>query len=137
MLPSYEEYCALIAGLPDQFPAIRFSTLTIYTIGPFVAEVEGQLVFDSGYTLDVWELLDLSSHTIRSYSYELNCDDERLWWYDPTEHPHDPTLQSSFPHHKHAYPGIKHHRVPAPEISFTRPNLPVLVQEIEQLIAQP
>jgi len=27
---------------------------------------------------------------------------------------------------------IKHHRVPAPELSFTRPNLPVLIAEIER-----
>ena len=84
MFPPFGEYCTLIAGLPDQYPSIRSSTLTVYTIGPYVAEVEGQLVFGTGYVLDVWELLDLASHTIRSYSYELDCDDERVWWYDPT-----------------------------------------------------
>ena len=35
---------------------------------------------------------------------------------------------------KHVPPDIKHHRIPAPDISFTRPNLPVLLQEIEALI---
>jgi hypothetical protein len=136
VLPPFEEYCALIASLPERFPLICSSTLTTYTIGPFVAEVEGQLVFEAGYVLDVWELLDLSSSTIHSYSYELNCGDERVWWYDPTEHPHDPDLQSSFPHHKHISPDIKHHRIPAPELSFTHPNLPALLQEIEQQISQ-
>jgi hypothetical protein len=29
---------------------------------------------------------------------------------------------------------IKHHRIPAPELSFTRPNLPVLIEEIERLL---
>jgi len=33
---------------------------------------------------------------------------------------------------KHVPPDIKHHRVPAPELSFTRPNLPVLIAEIER-----
>lgn len=28
---------------------------------------------------------------------------------------------------------IKHNRVPAPEMSFTRPNLPVLIRQIEEL----
>ena len=28
---------------------------------------------------------------------------------------------------------IKRNRVPAPEIGFTRPNLPVLIREIEEL----
>jgi hypothetical protein len=36
------------------------------------------------------------------------------------------------PHHKHIPPGIKHHRVPAPGLSFDSPNLPFLIQEIEQ-----
>ena len=53
MLPTFEEYCALIASLPDQFPSIQSSTLTVYTIGPFAAEVEGSLTFEAGYMLDV------------------------------------------------------------------------------------
>ena len=80
MLPSFEDYCSLIAGLPDQFSSIDASTLTVYTIGPFAAEVEGQLTFSDGYMLNVWELLDLNSHTIRSYSYELDHAGERVWW---------------------------------------------------------
>ena len=38
----------------------------------------------------------------------------------------------SIPHHKHILPDIKHHRLPAPGISFTQPNLPHLIREIEQ-----
>jgi len=38
-------------------------------------------------------------------------------------------------HHKHIPPNIKHNRIPAPEMSFNRPNLPVLIQEIETLLA--
>jgi hypothetical protein len=45
-------------------------------------------------------------------------------------------LQSTHPHHKHIPPDIKHHRVPAPAMSFTQPNLPALTLEIEQLLAQ-
>ena len=134
MFPTFEEYCRLIASLPDQFPSIESSTLIGYTIGPFVAEVEGQLIFESDYTLEVWELLDLSARAIRSYSYELNSAGERVWWYDPTEHPSDLTLRSSYPHHKHVHPDIKHHRISAPSLSFTQPNLPFLIQEIEQLL---
>ena len=33
-------------------------------------------------------------------------------------------------------PDIKHNRIPAPEMSFTRPNLPVLIQEIESLLEE-
>jgi len=49
-------------------------------------------------------------------------------------HPSDPALQSTDPHHKHIPHDIKHHRIPAPEMSFTQPNLPTLIREIEALI---
>jgi hypothetical protein len=41
---------------------------------------------------------------------------------------------TSHPHHKHVPPGVKHNRIPAPEMSFTRPNLPVLIRETEALL---
>jgi hypothetical protein len=28
----------------------------------------------------------------------------------------------TLPHHKHILPDIKHHRIPAPDMSFTHPN---------------
>ncbi len=36
------------------------------------------------------------------------------------------------PHHKHVPPDIKRNRIPAPALSFTRPNLPLLIEEIER-----
>jgi hypothetical protein len=134
MLPEFTAYCHFLAVLPEQFPDLRSSTLTTYAIGPFVAEVEGQLAFDDGYVLSVWELIDLSTRSIRHYSYTLDCFDERVWWYDSQSHPNDPTLAATDPHHKHIHPDIKHHRIPAPEISFTKPNLPFLIQEVLQLL---
>lgn len=53
-------------------------------------------------------------------------------WYDSFPHPNDPSLASTDPHHKHAPPDIKRHRIPAPDLSFTRPNLPFLIEEIER-----
>lgn len=44
MLPTFEDYCLLIANLPDQFPSIRSSTLTAYRIGPFAAEAVPTLI---------------------------------------------------------------------------------------------
>lgn len=41
-------------------------------------------------------------------------------------------LASTHPHHKHIPPDIKHNRIPAPGLSFTRPNLPFLIEEIER-----
>ena len=31
-------------------------------------------------------------------------------------------------------PDVKHNRIPAPEMSFTRPNLPALIREIESVV---
>jgi hypothetical protein len=38
----------------------------------------------------------------------------------------------SLPEYEHIPPDIKHHRVPAPELSFDRPNLPFLLAEIKR-----
>ena len=37
---------------------------------------------------------------------------------------------STDPHHRHVPPDIEHHRVPAPDISFTRPESAFLIEEI-------
>lgn len=46
---------------------------------------------------------------------------------------YDAYLTSTFPHHKDVPPDIKRNLISAPEISFNRPNLPVLIREIEGL----
>ena len=51
-------------------------------------------------------------------------------------HPDDPTLANTHPHHKHIPPDIKHHRVPAPGLTFAAPNLPLLILEIESLLTE-
>ena len=79
------------------------------------------------------EELDFAAALITSYGYEVYRGEERLYWYDDFPHPNDSKLASSHPHHKHVPPDIKHHRIPAPQISFIRPNLPTLNQEIEVL----
>jgi hypothetical protein len=79
------------------------------------------------------EELDFDAERITSYGYEIYRGEERLYWYDDFPHPNDQTLASTFPHHKHIPPDIKRNRVPAPEINFMRPNLPVLLREIEEI----
>jgi hypothetical protein len=46
----------------------------------------------------------------------------------------EPSLAGTHPHHKHIQPGIKHNRIPAPGMSFTQPNIPALIKEIEHLM---
>lgn len=70
------------------------------------------------------------------YGYEVWQNDDKLYWYGSQPHPNDPTLTSTHPHHKHVPPNIKRNRIPAPTMSFERPNLSTLIEEIEVLIAQ-
>ena len=66
------------------------------------------------------------------------AEDYELFLYTLSErydsHPNESSLQSTHPHHKHIPPDIKHHRIPAPAMSFSRPNLPTLIREIEALV---
>lgn len=130
-LPDFLTYGELIYSLPETHPIIQHSTSVLATIGPTLAKLEGQVTFEGDVTLDVWELLDFETRRILNYSYEVYRAGEKILWYDPFEHPHLPELASTYPHHKHILPDIKHKRVPAPGISFEQPNLPFLIQEIE------
>lgn len=71
---------------------------------------------------------------IEDYAYELWDKSDKIMWYDSQPHPGDPSLASTYPHHKHLPPDIKHNRAPAPGISFNQPNLPILINEIEELL---
>ncbi len=132
-LPDFQAYSEFVYSLPQRYASIQSSTLVLAPIGRTLAKLEGQLVFDREVLLDVWELIDFESGQIRNYSYEIYQAGAKIAWYDPYEHPHLPDLASTHPHHKHILPDIKHHRVPAPGISFDHPNLPVLIAEIETL----
>ena len=90
------------------------------------------MFFSNGIRLRLREELDFDAGLITSYGYEVYRGAERLYWYDDFPHPNDPNLVSTFPHHKHVPPDIKHNRIPALEIRFNRPNLPVLIREIEE-----
>ena len=98
--------------------------------------LRGEVLFDSGFRLTITERLsdEGGSVSIEAYGYELWRDWEKLAWFDPQPHPGVPELESTFPHHKHVPPDIKHNRVPAPTMSFDQPNLPALIAEIEALI---
>ena len=131
-LRDYEEF---VYTLQSTYPAIQGSTLVVIRRGKRVAILQGELVFADGYRLAVKERMSLDTDTlhIESYGYELWHSTEKIAWYDSQPHPNDPTLADS-PHHKHTPPDIKHHRTPVPEMSFTQPNLPALIREIEQFI---
>ena len=131
MLPELSAYERFVYGLPGTFSVIRLSTLVVVRHSAAFAELTGTLFFENEITLEVWEDLDFARGVIAGYSYAVNQRGSRLYWYDPQPHPNDSTLQSTHPHHKHVPPDIKHHRIPAPGMSFTEPNLPYLIKEIE------
>ena len=132
------DYELFLYSLPEQFPAIRHTTITLVCLGASLARVSGELHFDGGFRLVIRErvLYHRQPLALDWYGYEVWRGAEKLYWYDSQPHPNDPNLQSTHPHHKHIPPDIKHHRIPAPEMSFSQPNLPALIKEIEMLTTE-
>ena len=116
--------------------AVHSSTVVFIRRGATLARITGELYFEHDIRLVIREraLYDHLPLVIDWYGYEVWQGEEKLYWYDSQPHPNDPTLASTHPHHKHIPPNIKQNRIPAPEISFTKPNLPFLIEEIENLI---
>lgn len=137
-LISLSEYEHFIYTLPQQYYSIRYTTLTVVRRGSTIARVTGDIQFQRGCRLTVREKLSFSKTpgVIGGYGYEVFHGDDILYWYDSQPHPNEPHLQSTHPHHKHIHPDIKHNRIPALEISFIKPNLPRLIEEIEALNPQ-
>lgn len=128
-LKSLESYSRFVAELFDR-PEVERSTVTVWSDSPYTGTAEGEAFFTSGVRLRHREELDFDTGLITSYGYEVYRGEGRLYWYDDFSHPNDETLASTFPHHKHVPPDIKHHRVPAPGIGFEHPNLSFLLDEI-------
>ena len=131
-LKSLSDYSRLVAESLGQ-PNVKSSTVAIWSDSPYTGIAEGEVRFTNGLRLRMREEIDFDAGLIVSYGYEVYRGEERLYWYDDFPHPNDPTLASTLPHHKHIPPDIKHHRIPASNISFTQPNLSALLQEIEQV----
>ena len=135
-LAAIADYEVSVYSLRNTFSSILSSTLRVIRTGPASGRVIGILTFPHNIRLDVAELVDFDAGQLEilQYGYVVWRDDERLYWYDSQAHPNDPTLAATDPHHKHIPPNIKRHRIPAPELSCTRPNLPFLIWEVEQLL---
>jgi hypothetical protein len=151
------QYEHLIYTLPSRYPSIRVSTLILVPPNLDTARLTGLVAFGADLVLCVYEVVDFQEGLITAYRYEVSrCQPpftekplpeastyclahylhkRKLYWYDSWPHPNDPALAVTHPHHKHILPDIKRHRVPAPGLSFTEPNLPFLVDEIRRLLA--
>ncbi len=155
-LSSPDTYQSFLYSLPEQYPWIHQSNLAYIPTGNRFGRVEGALFFIPDLVLCIQEFLNFELGVIEAYGYELSrtkipfdspdfptltayckasfSQKEKLYWYDSFPHPHILELASTNPHHKHIHPNIKRNRIPAPDISFTRPNLPFLLAEIKQLL---
>jgi hypothetical protein len=135
-LSSIQDYELFVYTLGDRFSSVQRSTLTFVRVGASLARVAGELVFPHDVRLVVRERLVFSRlpGVIEWYGYEAWKGQERMFWYDPQPHPGESLLQSTYPHHKHVPPDMKHNRVPAPQMSFARPNLPLLIPEMEYIL---
>lgn len=132
-LKSLGGYSRFLAVLLDR-PTVDRSTIVVWSDSPYTGIAEGEVFFSSGLRLRMREELDFDAGLITSYGYEVYRQNEKLFWYDDFPHPHDPVLASTFPHHKHIPPDIKHNRIPAPDMSFKQPNLPWLLKDIESFV---
>ena len=132
---SLAEYERFVYTIQQRHPSIRRSTLVVVRRSATVARLSGELEIDH-YRIVIREKLSFADEPgrITSYGYEVWRGSSKLHWYDSQPHPNDPAVAATDPHHKHIPPDIKHHRVPAPDLSFTAPNLPFLIQEVEQLL---
>ncbi len=131
-LHSLADYSRFVAEVLNH-PSVQRSTVTVWSDSPYTGTAEGEVWLAGDVRLRSREELDFEVESITAYGYEVYRGDVRLYWYDDFPHPNDSTLASTHPHHKHMPPDIKRHRIPAPEMSFSRPNLPILIREIEEL----
>lgn len=134
-LASLKSYSQFLAALLDRSEVLR-STVTVWSASPYTGIAEGELFFAHGFRLRIREEIDFDDQLITSYGYEAYREAEKLYWYDDFPHPNDPKLASTHPHHKHVPPNVKRNRIPAPGLSFSKPNLPQIIEEIEALIVQ-
>jgi hypothetical protein len=130
-----EDYELYLYTLIEKYPSIKSSTITFIRLGSTLTRVAGDIYFENDIRLVVRErvLYHRLPIVLDWYGYEVYRGEEKLYWYDSQPHPDDEALQSTHPHHKHIPPDIKHNRIPAANMSFTRPNLPALISEIESL----
>lgn len=124
---SRSNYEALLYALVEHYPEVRESTLRLYPNSKTTAIVRGSVFFKNRLELRVFEYLDITDGEIFDYAYTVYMGEQKICWYDPQPHPENADLSSTFPHHFHEEPDIKHNRKPAPGITFNAPNLPALM----------
>lgn len=130
-LGSLAAYSAFVAETLQR-ASVLDSTVVVWSDGKYTGVAEGEVSFTNNFRLRLKEELDFVREKITTYGYEVYRSEELLYRYDDFPHPNDVALASTFPHHKHVRPNIGRNRIPAPELSFTKPNLPFILEEIKR-----
>jgi len=124
------EYGIFLYSLANRFSEIETLQISYYSIELNLFMAKGTIEFSSNICLTFHQVINFSKQRIVRYAYEIYKENKLLYFYDPQAHPDDFNLAPTFPHHKHVPPNIKRNRQPAPGLSFDKPNLPFLIQEI-------
>jgi len=131
MLNSYDEYIVFLSTLLERFSSIESVEFNAYLSSATECYSEGTILFPNEIVLTFIEQIDFVANKLFKYGYTVHQAGEKLYYYDPQPHPADSSLASTFPHHKHIPPNLKHHRIPAPGMYFERSNLEFIIREIE------
>jgi len=131
MLNSYDEYAVFLSTLQERFGSVRFMKFKVYQTSATRASSAGTIILLKEIILEFKEKINFKKKKLVDYGYVVYQAGEKLYYYDSQPHPDDPSLASTHPHHKHIPPDLKHHRIPAPGLSFERSNLEFLIREIE------
>ncbi len=113
-LTSLDVYSRCLAEIMAR-PTIHHSTVSVWSVSPYTGVAEGEVIFLHGFRLRIREEVDFADGMITSYGYEVYHGEERVYWYDDFPHPHDLTLASTFPHHKHVPHRFRTLTEPVPE----------------------
>lgn len=134
MINSYDEYAVFLSTLQGRFSSILSMKFEAYRTSSTRGSSAGTLIFRKEITLRFNEKINFAKKRLVDYGYTVYQAGEKLYYYDSQPHPDDPSIASTHPHHKHIPPDIKHHRIPAPGLSFDQSNLEFLIHEIEKTL---
>lgn len=131
MLGSHTEYVTFLSTLLDRFDSIERVDFNAFLTSATEGYSAGTIRFSDDTMLTFVEHVDFDAKELFKYGYVVYQSGEKLYYYDSQPHPHDPSLATTHPHHKHILPDLKHNRIPAPGLTFDRSNLEFLIREIE------
>jgi hypothetical protein len=130
-LKSLSDYSRFVAELLSQ-PNVLSSTVFVWSDSPYTSVAEGEVFFTNGLRLRMREEVDLDVGLIISYGYEVfgvksDCIGMMIFHIRMTRSWLRPSLITNMFRRTSSTIAF------LPNLSFGRPNLPFLIQEIEEV----